>query len=128
MIFGNFDLKLHTLKCIRIELVYANWSDFYVGGVSIGKCDLRLLVKIGDKIRCQIHEMSAAEKRKLKKQIGSSSMTTTHNATLIYIGSDKRPKSGNSISFFKKFRCDRAFGVKVGGKDRIFQDKSFSFH
>ena len=102
MIFGNFDLKLHTLKCIRIELVYANWSDFYVGGVSIGKCDLRLLVKIGDKIRCQIHEMSAAEKRKLKKQIGSSSMTTTHNATLIYIGSDKRPKSGNSISFFPR--------------------------
>ena len=120
MIFGNFDLKLHTLKCIRIELVYANWSDFYVGGVSIGKCDLRLLVKIGDKIRCQIHEMSAAEKRKLKKQIGSSSMTTTHNATLIYIGSDKRPKSGNSISFFKSFRFERALGVKVVDKDRIF--------
>ena len=75
-------------------MVYANWTDFYVGGVSIGKCDLRLLVKIGDKVRCQIHEMSSAEKRKLKKQIGSSTFTTGHNATLIYVGSDKRPKSG----------------------------------
>jgi len=79
----------------EIELVYANWTDFYVGGVSIGKCDLRLLVKIGDKVRCQIHEMSSAEKRKLKKQIGSSTITTGHNATLIYVGSDKRPKSAS---------------------------------
>ena len=81
-------------------MVYANCTDFYVGGVSIGKCDLRLLVKIGDKIRCQIHEMSAAEKRKLKKQIGSSSITTSHNATLIYIGSDKRPKSDKPKNSF----------------------------
>ena len=48
-------------------------------------------------VRCQIHEMSSAEKRKLKKQVGSTSITTGHVATLIYLGSEKRPKSGMFI-------------------------------
>ena len=49
------------------------------------------------KVRCQIHEMSSAEKRKLKKQVGSTTITTGHVATLIYLGSEKRPKSGMFI-------------------------------
>ena len=41
--------------------------------------------------------MSSAEKRKLKKQVGSTTITTGHVATLIYLGSEKRPKSGMFI-------------------------------
>ena len=33
----------------EIDTVFANMADFYFGAVSIGKCDLRLLLKIGDK-------------------------------------------------------------------------------
>ena len=32
----------------EIDSVFANMADFYFGAVSIGKCDLRLLLKIGD--------------------------------------------------------------------------------
>ena len=36
-------------KSDEIDTVFANMADFYFGAVSIGKCDLRLLLKIGDK-------------------------------------------------------------------------------
>ena len=77
-------------EVIQPEVVFANDSDFFIGGVSIGKCDIRLLVKIGDKVMCQVHEMSSAEKRKFKKQSG---LSIEHMATLVYTGSEKRPKS-----------------------------------
>ena len=43
-------LKLNCCFCFsdEIDSVFANMADFYFGAVSIGKCDLRLLLKIGD--------------------------------------------------------------------------------
>ncbi len=75
----------------KLELVFAQNDDIYVGGVSIGKCDLRLLLKLGDKVRCQVYKMSRAESRKLKKSVG---LVTDYMAPLVYFGSEKRPKSG----------------------------------
>ena len=41
-------LKLSFCFSDEIDSVFANMADFYFGAVSIGKCDLRLLLKIGD--------------------------------------------------------------------------------
>ena len=76
----------------KIDTVFASDNDFYIGGVFIGKCDLRLMVKEGDLVMCQVHEMSSAEKRKLKKQI-KTTLNLSHTVTMAYIGSEKRPKS-----------------------------------
>ena len=92
IIDDNYVIPRDQVSADSIDVVFANWIDFFISGVSIGKCDLRLMVKIGDKVKCQVHEMSSAEKRKLKKQIGCA--TNSHIATLVYVGSEKRPKSG----------------------------------
>ena len=69
-------------------------ADFYIGGVSMGRCDPRIFLKCGDTVSFQLHDMSSAEKRKLKKQLGStSSVIPEHMATLLYFASEKRPKS-----------------------------------
>ena len=44
----GYSLKLSCCFSDEIDSVFANMADFYFGGVSIGKCDLRLLLKIGD--------------------------------------------------------------------------------
>ena len=68
-------------------------SDIYMGGVNIGKCDLRLFLRVGDVVNFQLHDMSSAEKRKLKKQLGKNDVSQTHMATLVYFASEKRPKN-----------------------------------
>ena len=68
--------------------------------------------KILSKVRCQIHEMSSAEKRKLKKQVGSTTITTGHVATLIYLGSEKRPKSGMFKSNDFKIKNTHSFPIQ----------------
>ena len=48
----NIGYYLKLSRCYfsdEIDTVFANMADFYFGAVSIGKCDLRLLLKIGDK-------------------------------------------------------------------------------
>ena len=64
-----------------------------MGGVNIGKCDLRLFLRAGDTVNFQLHDMSSAEKRKLKKQLGKNDVSQTHMATLVYFASEKRPKN-----------------------------------
>ena len=82
-------------------------ADFYIGGVSMGRCDPRIFLKCGDTVSFQLHDMSSAEKRKLKKQLGStSSVIPEHMATLLYFASEKRPKSavqspGTYLYFYK---------------------------
>ena len=58
----------------------------------------------------------ASEKRKLKKQVGSTSITTGHVATLIYLGSEKRPKSG----MFKS----NDFKIKNTNKEFLSEEKN----
>ena len=56
--------------------------------------------------------MSSAEKRKLKKQVGSTTITTGHVATLIYLGSEKRPKSGMFKSNDVKIKNTHSFPIQ----------------
>ena len=56
--------------------------------------------------------MSSAEKRKLKKQVGSTTITTGHVATLIYLGSEKRPKSGMFKSNDFKIKNTHSFPIQ----------------
>ena len=56
--------------------------------------DLRLFLKVGDKVCIQVNDMSSAEKRRIKKVLGADAPTIpSYMATLAYFGSEKRPKS-----------------------------------
>jgi hypothetical protein len=70
-------------------------TDFYVGGVSLGRSDLRMVLRIGELVRVQLHEMSSAEKRRIKKVINDKPdlAKADHMASLAYVGCEKRPKT-----------------------------------
>ncbi len=87
------ELDLPDDETIGAVLVMA--EDFFVGGVKLGRCDVRVIVRAGDKVKCQIQLMSNAEKRRYKKILSArSDLKVEHLASLAYVG-DKRPKAVN---------------------------------
>lgn len=65
--------------------------DLYIHCVNVGNSDLFRFLKIGDKIKCQLEEISSSEKRKFKKFLKSSN--DIHFVAYVAFIGDVRPKS-----------------------------------
>ncbi|TRY70874.1 hypothetical protein TCAL_05943 [Tigriopus californicus] len=65
--------------------------DLYIHSVNVGNADLFRFLKIGDKIKCQLEEISSSEKRKFKKFLKSSN--DIHFVAYVAFIGDVRPKS-----------------------------------
>ena len=113
---------LPMIKNVPIDLAIAYSSDFYIAGVSLGKCDVRIMLVIGDKVLCQLHEMSSAEKRKMKKQANNKKIE--YMATIAYTGGDKRPKSATLTPVLSpdlpKFLAPRGWSIEEFAALRTF--------
>lgn len=67
-------------------------KDLYICGVNVEHSDLRVMLKIGDLVFCQIQNINNIFRRKLKKQLNQvpTPNQVTHIAYLGYLG-DERP-------------------------------------
>jgi len=97
------DLKIDVEK-----IAILSRDDLYVGGVSVGYSNLRLLLRRGDLISCQIREIEVAEKDAGLPKV------VTHIAYLGFVGSERPTKANLTTAFASHLENDlKMLGLNV---------------
>ena len=76
---------------LKDNFVAFDGHDLYLHEVNVGNADIRMLLRVGDMLTCQVQGITSHDKRRFKKVFGDEDEDYNHIAELVFIG--EKPRS-----------------------------------